>query len=112
VYPAVSAEELAKRPEQPVRVELQVGAPLGDPSRAIDQHDEASVHDSLAGDRVEAEGRESRARRSSGAPGQELPVREIDAIGNHLDTGRRQTHDPAPVASGTIEAQPALEDER
>jgi hypothetical protein len=44
--------------------------------------------------------------------GQERPVREIDAIGNHLDTGRRQTHDPTPVTSGTIEAQPALEDER
>src|SRR3989449_7353063 len=76
----VSAEELAKRSQQPVGVQLEVRPPLGDPALAVDQHHEAAVDDPLARDRVEGEGTDHAGHVIRGAR-QEVPGGEIDAVG-------------------------------
>src|SRR2546422_1309203 len=76
----VSAEELAKRSQQPVGIQLEVRPPLGDPALAVDQHHQAAVDDPLARDRVEAEGTDHAGHVSRGAR-QEVPGGEIDAVG-------------------------------
>src|SRR5947209_11342207 len=75
----VSAEELAKGDHEPLGIELEVRAPLGDSPLAVDQHHEASVDATLARDGAEAEGAEHAAPAARG-PREKVPGREIDPV--------------------------------
>src|SRR5438445_649510 len=74
-----SADELAQRDHEPLGIELEVRAPLGDPALAVDQHHEASVDDALVRDGAEAEGANHAAHVVRCAR-QEVPGREIDPV--------------------------------
>src|SRR5262252_10549297 len=74
-----SAQELAHGAHQALGVELEVGAPLGDATLVVDEHDEATVHDALARHRVEAEGADHTAY-VVGCTGQEIPAREVETV--------------------------------
>src|SRR5437879_2767660 len=75
----VSAEELAKGDHEPLGIELEVRAPLGDPALAVDQHHEASVDDTLARGGAEAEGADHAAHVVTGAR-EKVRGRGIDTV--------------------------------
>src|SRR5215470_6686766 len=76
---AVSAQELAKGADQLLGIELEIGAPLGDPAVSIHQDHEIAVHDALAGYGVQTE-RAHHAVHVVGRTGQEVPGGEIDPV--------------------------------
>src|SRR5262249_50350593 len=78
-YSGGSAQELAPRAEQPVGIELEIGAPLGDPALLVDQDDEAPVHDPLARGGAETEG-PHHAPDVVGRTRQEVPAREVEPV--------------------------------
>src|SRR5262245_37525917 len=98
-------EESAERGQQPVGIQLEIGAPLGDAALGVDQDHQASVHDPLARDGVESESADHAAHVVRRA-GQQVPARLVDAvavgiaaqhfraIGHRVERDRDEAHAP------------------